>query len=82
MDVPEVLLCERCWRPIHPDEDHVVRQIRDEAHPLPVVLFSCFHLDGDPACHVPPPSRVTVVHEHEVFPVVVDPPPEDEHRRE
>ncbi|MET8846762.1 hypothetical protein [Amycolatopsis sp. NPDC004625] len=58
MDVPVVMLCERCWHPIDPEAGHVVRQFRDEAHPLLAVLYSYSHLEDDPACRAARPSQV------------------------
>ncbi|MGW4060801.1 hypothetical protein ACWEGE_21125 [Amycolatopsis sp. NPDC004747] len=77
MDVPEIVLCEQCRHPISPEDGHVVRQVRDEAHPLLAVLHSYSHADGDPACRAARPSRVRVERETRAFPPVVDAPPED-----
>ncbi|MFG1643522.1 hypothetical protein ACGFMK_24780 [Amycolatopsis sp. NPDC049252] len=79
MDAHDVMLCERCWHPISENSDHVVRQYRDDAHPLLASLFSYSHLEDDPACHAARSSRVEVVHDVRAVPVVVEQPrPETE----
>lgn len=57
MDVPESMLCEQCRHPIAPEDDHVVRQVRDEEHSMPAVLHRHSHAEGDPACRAVPDQR-------------------------
>lgn len=76
MDAHEVMLCERCWHPIGAGDDHVMRQFRDEAHPLLALLASYTHLDEDPACHAAHSSRVRIDHETRAVPVIVERLPE------
>ncbi|WIY00479.1 hypothetical protein QRX60_41545 [Amycolatopsis mongoliensis] len=75
MDAHDVMLCERCWYPISPNGDHVVREYRDETHPLLAPLTGYFHVEDDPACRAARSARVTVVHDVRAVPVVVDRPP-------